>query len=770
MSSNAPKPRLVLNLKAYLWQRKKEYKTLYKAWLAGTDAFRYAPATWPADRCLLTTLPAELLLLVCKPLYQADLFHLALTCHALAALALPLLYKRDIADFDCVGLRWACTLGIVPTLERCLGYGASPNHVFDAHSHTKCSWLLGSDAPWTWFCRDPLRTAIVASEPEIVRLLLAHGADVHAPDPKLVGLGRNLNYEVLHPINFAMGTPDMAVFPTFQPGHTAIVRHLLHAGADPNSHPQHQPAFYVPPRMRTSAPLVMAMRPAVPVETVRLLLENGADPTRIGSFQHPFFPHPSWFPDQLWGRSPLGVTLLKCYGRSALSPLDLEKFRLLLAYGGAHELVCFYAGPSRRYPMPLLYRHWDHPQAVDALKLFIAEGADMASWAETAIPATFSVIWSAQDDMSRPTSWAFPDNNASSKRRAATRKVCEVITLIAEATLLEDSTRGVRKSSLIDAMVPADLEALCRKSKGQTALRYVCRPLGIEGATDIIAVLLRYGADMNSADRRGRTALHHASAFGSHERVAELVQFLGGPASSGLIVDALDARGWTPLHYACLFGFWGQAGDQVARAVLLLRNGANVRARTNNGWTPLSLAVFCANHDLVSLLLDHGADVSDLFLLRGNDIEPSMAPIGRIVFFCWTVRYDLDRWEPGLASGLTASKKVVAGILEHRLGIPVSLPPPLDAALVSPKYAPGNERSLLNGGFAHRHVDVVDYPFAMPRQPFRDLSSQKIERNIESILAVLDSLGLEAWIAPLSDDRQRAINWRGYPSDFPDDV
>ena len=148
----------------YLEQKDAEYEILYDVWLHGSDECRDAPGTWPTGRCLLTRLPAELMLLVCEGLYQADLFHLALTCRALARVAVDLLYQRDVADFDCLALRWACTFGTVATLERCFSYGARAGHVFDPGSHARCSWVIGSSSDNVAFGNTPLRTAIRTSD------------------------------------------------------------------------------------------------------------------------------------------------------------------------------------------------------------------------------------------------------------------------------------------------------------------------------------------------------------------------------------------------------------------------------------------------------------------------------------------------------------------------------------------------------------------------------------------------------------------------------
>ena len=93
-------------LDEHLSRRNGEYKALRRGSVYGTDGYPYAPWTWPAGRCMLTDLPTELLLMIIDPLYQADLFHVAATCRRLAAPALDLLYQRDVANFDCISLRW----------------------------------------------------------------------------------------------------------------------------------------------------------------------------------------------------------------------------------------------------------------------------------------------------------------------------------------------------------------------------------------------------------------------------------------------------------------------------------------------------------------------------------------------------------------------------------------------------------------------------------------------------------------------------------------
>jgi len=160
---------------------------------------------------------------------------------------------------------------------------------------------------------------------------------------------------------------------------------------------------------------------------------------------------------------------------------------------------------------------------------------------------------------------------------------------------------------------------------GLTALLAATRD-SWHGRPEAVMTLLANGADARAVDNEGNTPLHHA-ARSTDPAVAALL------LDAGAQVDVLNQEGFSPLGVACASGNWrlarfliehgarpepagGQpallaavAGDDdPGGAQLLLRHKARVDARGLDQRTALMQACAAGNTDVVSVLLDAGAD------------------------------------------------------------------------------------------------------------------------------------------------------------------
>lgn len=140
----------------------------------------------------------------------------------------------------------------------------------------------------------------------------------------------------------------------------------------------------------------------------------------------------------------------------------------------------------------------------------------------------------------------------------------------------------------------------------------------------VVLLLLERGADVESTNRHGRTALYTASSLGYAEVVQSLIAW-----GADLNVTHDDWEGIlnkvrrTPLLVASRNG-------RLECAQVLLENGAYVNNRDDHGVSPLHLASRHPSNDLTLLLLRHGADLnaSDD---RGNTALHEASHFGRIM-------------------------------------------------------------------------------------------------------------------------------------------
>ena len=126
----------------------------------------------------------------------------------------------------------------------------------------------------------------------------------------------------------------------------------------------------------------------------------------------------------------------------------------------------------------------------------------------------------------------------------------------------------------------------------------------MEGHVEVVRLLLKHGADASAQDNHGMTPLHLVSR-------RRLVQV--GTArvllEHGADPNARDAKHATPLHLACspILRTYNLQ-DRIDLVRLLIQYGSDINARDCNDRTPFMLATTRKYHDIMRLLLEHGAE------------------------------------------------------------------------------------------------------------------------------------------------------------------
>ena len=119
---------------------------------------------------------------------------------------------------------------------------------------------------------------------------------------------------------------------------------------------------------------------------------------------------------------------------------------------------------------------------------------------------------------------------------------------------------------------------------------------------ELMAELLDGGAEINALGAQGRTALHRALGISN----LECVDFLMSRGADAKIIDSLKR---TSLHWACM----GPPPGNLDCCKLLFEKlgddaAAMVSLQTKSGSTPLMSAASTNRHEVISLLLEKGAD------------------------------------------------------------------------------------------------------------------------------------------------------------------
>ncbi|XP_076462863.1 uncharacterized protein LOC143295176 [Babylonia areolata] len=136
----------------------------------------------------------------------------------------------------------------------------------------------------------------------------------------------------------------------------------------------------------------------------------------------------------------------------------------------------------------------------------------------------------------------------------------------------------------------ADVNTAC--GNGDTSLFYaVCND-----HTDTADLLIRYGAEVNTETEWGETLLMHAARRGLSATAEVLIRH-------GADINARNKRGDTPLHCAV-------QENNPDMADCLIRHGADVNSKNKQGETPFVYAVTLCNANTFKQLIHHGAEVN----------------------------------------------------------------------------------------------------------------------------------------------------------------
>lgn len=118
------------------------------------------------------------------------------------------------------------------------------------------------------------------------------------------------------------------------------------------------------------------------------------------------------------------------------------------------------------------------------------------------------------------------------------------------------------------------------------------------GNRDLVALLLKHGADINAKSNNGDTALTKSAKDNK-----EIALFLVDHGAN--VSYASFPNGHTALH-------WAAAHNNPKLATRLLQDGADVNVANRNGRTPLHTAAEQNSKEVIDLLIEHGANVNAL--------------------------------------------------------------------------------------------------------------------------------------------------------------
>ncbi|CAM9626482.1 unnamed protein product [Ectocarpus sp. 6 AP-2014] len=158
-------------------------------------------------------------------------------------------------------------------------------------------------------------------------------------------------------------------------------------------------------------------------------------------------------------------------------------------------------------------------------------------------------------------------------------------------SLLAKVASGVGPIALIRVVLKWGADVNSVNIRGESALQLAMSRRNVE----VVDLLVNHPNIRLNQDQPGKSILHEAAALGLHHLSAQLV-------SKGLDVNGVDPQnGWTPVHYACHNG-----RDELAR-LLTSRSGTMVNVGGAGGVTPMHMAAAGGWEKCATNLLENNA-------------------------------------------------------------------------------------------------------------------------------------------------------------------